>query len=228
MGNILEFKQTATNNPGLMSRRWCTGKAPFKRTYHEESDECKFGNHSVTGGPIKHKYNLRAWNEKEKNRMCIPPGKVPRAYLESFLTFKLWLSCYAESPELLVFPADRMSRHNRNIKIKKTLEIKKWHKIEFTRRQMDKSNWKPNIVNHRMVGWTKFCYISSKVDGKEVDRTEIGCTGGTKERYKNVTIMSGNHNVPAPQYTHTGSFIPDMKIKNLKSTNLPDIWPKKD
>ena len=47
MGNILEFKQTATNNPVLMARRWSTGKAPFKKTYHEESDECKFGNHSI-------------------------------------------------------------------------------------------------------------------------------------------------------------------------------------
>ena len=204
-GNILDFKQNASRVYHLMKSQWTTDKAPFKQTFPEESDECKFGRDSQT------KRDLR-WDEKTKNRLCIPPGKVPIRALRSFLTFQLWLPWNAESPELLV------NSGNQNPVTK--LEIKKWHKIEYTRSQLDKSNWQ--IVRGQRVQ----CYFSVKVNGKEYQRHNTYCNhpnpavvGG---KYWNVTIMSGNH--VGDQF----SFIPDMKMKNLKITNLPDIWPKKD
>ena len=198
IGNILDFKKTAISDPSLMGIRWAVDKPPFKVTFNEESDHCK-----RDWDPInRRKLN---WNEKDKNRLCIPSGKVPRPYLTSVLTFKLSLPWYVELPELTVS----------QFKFKKQLEIKKWHKIEFTRRQLGKSNWN---------GLQKFCYVSLKVNGVEVDGKKIGCTGKSEERYKNVTMMSGNHNMESK----VNSFIPDMKIKNLKSTNLADTWPKKD
>ena len=223
-GNILDFKESASRV--AMGLRWSTGKAPFKKNYLEESDECKFGTHSHTKVKLTETRETRNF---DKNRDCIPSGKVPITALRSFLTFELGLPWNAESPELSVWTATRVSQDNfRNKKTRKTLEVKKWHKIELTRHQLGKSDWQLANRRYPQVGMLR-CYVSLKVDGNEIWSHKIQCTGGTEERYKNVTIMSGNHE-PTNGLHHepsTQSFIPDMKMKNLKITNLPDIWPKK-
>ena len=70
-------------------------------------------------------------------------------------------------------------------------------------------------------------YISLKVDGKQVERykSHSHVRWDRSLMGKNVSVMSGNEHdqhaeTPTRTFAGTVNFIPDVKIKNLKYTNL--------
>ena len=89
-------------------------------------------------------------------------------------------------------------------------------------------------------------YISLKVDGKQVERykSHSHVRWDRSLMGKNVSVMSGNEHdqhaeTPQRKFAGTVNFIPDVKIKNLKYTNLlknpvftgsryiPHVWSEK-